>query len=191
MPREKDSRPRLRHPRSGKLSCAVPNCTLRRVLEYLPQSTLTDSGRCGKASGNAGRGLAKKKRLRRSSKQSPIYITSKSAASRPNGNKRPHRMPPGRKNFPLQHGLYEKLTHRHRKNIKKKRPQKFAGLKKVRTFATANEKQRFRFSPQPKFPKPKRGRLAQLVQSVCLTSRGSGVRIPQRPHLLRLLSSTE
>ena len=26
------------------------------------------------------------------------------------------------------------------------------------------------------------GRLAQLVQSVCLTSRGSGVRIPQRPH---------
>ena len=25
------------------------------------------------------------------------------------------------------------------------------------------------------------GRLAQLVQSVCLTSRGSGVRIPQRP----------
>ena len=27
----------------------------------------------------------------------------------------------------------------------------------------------------------KQGRLAQLVQSVCLTSRGSGVRIPQRP----------
>ena len=26
-----------------------------------------------------------------------------------------------------------------------------------------------------------RGRLAQLVQSICLTSRGSGVRIPQRP----------
>ena len=26
-----------------------------------------------------------------------------------------------------------------------------------------------------------KGRLAQLVQSVCLTSRGSGVRIPQRP----------
>ena len=25
------------------------------------------------------------------------------------------------------------------------------------------------------------GRLAQLVQSTCLTSRGSGVRIPQRP----------
>ena len=29
----------------------------------------------------------------------------------------------------------------------------------------------------------KKGRLAQLVQSVCLTSRGSGVRIPQRPPL--------
>ena len=27
------------------------------------------------------------------------------------------------------------------------------------------------------------GRLAQLVQSTCLTSRGSGVRIPQRPQL--------
>ena len=27
------------------------------------------------------------------------------------------------------------------------------------------------------------GRLAQLVQSICLTSRGSGVRIPQRPLL--------
>ena len=40
------------------------------------------------------------------------------------------------------------------------------------------------------------GRLAQLVQSVCLTSRGSGVRIPQRPrkrqctaHKTRALSS--
>ena len=29
----------------------------------------------------------------------------------------------------------------------------------------------------------KRGRLAQLVQSVCLTSRGSAVRIRQRPHI--------
>ena len=28
---------------------------------------------------------------------------------------------------------------------------------------------------------PQEGRLAQLVQSVCLTSRGSGVRLPQRP----------
>ena len=30
-------------------------------------------------------------------------------------------------------------------------------------------------------PQKQKGRLAQLVQSVCLTSRGSGVRIPQRP----------
>ena len=30
-------------------------------------------------------------------------------------------------------------------------------------------------------PEYKIGRLAQLVQSICLTSRGSGVRIPQRP----------
>ena len=30
------------------------------------------------------------------------------------------------------------------------------------------------------------GRLAQLVQSTCLTSRGSGVRIPHRPQLKRV-----
>gem|GEM_PF-2105038 len=33
-----------------------------------------------------------------------------------------------------------------------------------------------------------KGRLAQLVQSVCLTSRGSGVRIPQRPQQKLILS---
>ena len=43
----------------------------------------------------------------------------------------------------------------------------FAGLKNCCNFANANEKQR--------------GRLAQLVQSICLTSRGSAVRIRQRP----------
>ncbi len=43
---------------------------------------------------------------------------------------------------------------------------KFVNSKKVRTFATLSAG---------------KGRLAQLVQSVCLTSRGSGVRIPQRP----------
>ena len=32
------------------------------------------------------------------------------------------------------------------------------------------------------------GRLAQLVQSICLTSRGSGVRIPQRPQTQRDVS---
>ena len=36
------------------------------------------------------------------------------------------------------------------------------------------------------------GRLAQLVQSICLTSRGSAVRIRQRPRYFTwLLSSTE
>ena len=32
------------------------------------------------------------------------------------------------------------------------------------------------------FALPKRGSIAQLVQSICLTSRGSGVRIPLLPH---------
>ena len=32
------------------------------------------------------------------------------------------------------------------------------------------------------------GRLAQLVQSICLTSRGSAVRIRQRPHKIQALS---
>ena len=49
----------------------------------------------------------------------------------------------------------------------KKVRQKFAETKKRRTFAS--------------LLKRKRGRLAQPVQSICLTSRGSGVRIPQRP----------
>ncbi len=46
---------------------------------------------------------------------------------------------------------------------------KFVNSKKVRTFATLSAG---------------KGRLAQLVQSVCLTSRGSGVRIPQRPPII-------
>ena len=44
----------------------------------------------------------------------------------------------------------------------------------MRTFATAIENESI-------------GRLAQLVQSICLTSRGSGVRIPQRPPKQRIL----
>ena len=32
------------------------------------------------------------------------------------------------------------------------------------------------------------GSLAQLVQSICLTSRGSGVRIPQLPHQVPIIS---
>ena len=44
------------------------------------------------------------------------------------------------------------------------------------------------FAPQSRAKASQIGRLAQLVQSVCLTSRGSGVRIPQRPHSFRQLS---
>ena len=50
-------------------------------------------------------------------------------------------------------------------------PKSFANSKKGYTFAIANGKQ----------PKQTQGRLAQLVQSICLTSRGSAVRIRQRP----------
>ena len=45
----------------------------------------------------------------------------------------------------------------------------FGGFKKSRTFASLFETEVY-------------GRLAQLVQSICLTSRGSAVRIRQRPH---------
>ena len=44
------------------------------------------------------------------------------------------------------------------------------------------------FAPKSRTKASQIGRLAQLVQSVCLTSRGSGVRIPQRPHSFRQLS---
>ena len=44
------------------------------------------------------------------------------------------------------------------------------------------------FAPQSRTKASQIGRLAQLVQSVCLTSRGSGVRIPQRPHPFLQLS---
>ena len=50
----------------------------------------------------------------------------------------------------------------------KKTTQKFADYKFSCTFATAIENETI-------------GRLAQLVQSICLTSRGSAVRIRQRP----------
>ena len=45
----------------------------------------------------------------------------------------------------------------------------FAEFKKCRTLCIAFETEVY-------------GRLAQLVQSICLTSRGSAVRIRQRPH---------
>ena len=35
------------------MPCGLPDCTLRRILEYLPQSTLADSARRGAASGKA------------------------------------------------------------------------------------------------------------------------------------------
>ena len=69
------------------------------------------------------------------------------------------------------------MPKKHRKKI----PQMFAELKKVRTFATANEKQtQAKLKSLNVFQCEKR-RLAQLVQSICLTSRGSAVRIRQRP----------
>ncbi len=42
--------------------------------------------------------------------------------------------------------------------------------------------QRFREIRRTKLTEVMKGRLAQLVQSICLTSRGSAVRIRQRPH---------
>ena len=49
----------------------------------------------------------------------------------------------------------------------------FGGFSKRRIFAASFQK--------AIIARPLEGRLAQLVQSICLTSRGSGVRIPQRP----------
>ncbi len=52
--------------------------------------------------------------------------------------------------------------------------EKFADVEKSRTFASLLKREAI-------------GRLAQLVQSICLTSRGSAVRIRQRPHRKNLL----
>ena len=49
--------------------------------------------------------------------------------------------------------------------------EKFGAKEKVLTFAVPSETHWFH----------EHGSLAQLVQSVCLTSRGSGVRLPQLP----------
>ena len=62
--------------------------------------------------------------------------------------------------YPLQCDLFSLFG--------KKTTQKFADYKFSCTFATAIENETI-------------GRLAQLVQSICLTSRGSAVRIRQRP----------
>ena len=53
----------------------------------------------------------------------------------------------------------------------KKLEEKFGAKEKVLTFAIPSETHWFH----------EHGSLAQLVQSVCLTSRGSGVRLPQLP----------
>ena len=53
----------------------------------------------------------------------------------------------------------------------KKLEEKFGAKEKVLTFAVPSETHWFH----------EHGSLAQLVQSVCLTSRGSGVRLPQLP----------
>ena len=46
--------------------------------------------------------------------------------------------------------------------------------------------QRFREIEHIKLNEQMKGRLAQLVQSICLTSRGSAVRIRQRPLLMKV-----
>ena len=68
------------------------------------------------------------------------------------------------------------------KFFEKKRGRCFAGFIKLPTFAIAKRKQAL--PSEAESPK-ENGRLAQLVQSVCLTSRGSAVRIRQRPQNLR------
>ena len=64
----------------------------------------------------------------------------------------------------------EKTSHK-RRNFKKSQ-KNFGRIKKSSTFVNANETH-----PSAEL----NGSLAQLVQSVCLTSRGSGVRLPQLP----------
>ena len=54
-------------------------------------------------------------------------------------------------------------------------------LKCLEVIKKAVSLQRFREIRHTKFTEVMKGRLAQLVQSICLTSRGSAVRIRQRP----------
>ncbi len=61
----------------------------------------------------------------------------------------------------------------------KKRWQYFAVIANRPTFAIAKRKQTLLSEADKKIRK--HGRLAQLVQSICLTSRGSAVRTRQRP----------
>ena len=54
-------------------------------------------------------------------------------------------------------------------------------LKYLEVIKKAVSLQRFREIEHIKLNEQMKGRLAQLVQSICLTSRGSAVRIRQRP----------
>ena len=62
-------------------------------------------------------------------------------------------------------------------------------LKCLEVIKKAVSLQRFREIRHTKFTEVMKGRLAQLVQSICLTSRGSAVRIRQRPLKKRLASN--
>ena len=67
--------------------------------------------------------------------------------------------------------------------LKKNRP-KICRFKKSAYLCTRNRETNNEQNKNNKFTESKRGRLAQLVQSICLTSRGSAVRIRQRPQPL-------
>ena len=67
--------------------------------------------------------------------------------------------------------------------FEKKRSQRFANMPNRPTFAIAKRKQGL--PSEAEHSRKHIGRLAQLVQSVCLTSRGSAVRIRQRPQEIR------
>ena len=62
----------------------------------------------------------------------------------------------------------------------------------IKSFLKNNMQNVWRFQKKPylciAFETEVYGRLAQLVQSICLTSRGSAVRIRQRPHKIQALS---
>ena len=86
--------------------------------------------------------------------------------------------------------------------FRKKRLENFVSFGKSCTFALAFGKEVKKVSDLTTKFLHRNGRLAQLVQSICLTSRGSAVRIRQRPrksdenhslHFIsvRLVSSTE
>ena len=69
--------------------------------------------------------------------------------------------------------------------LKKNRP-KICRFKKSAYLCTRNRETNNEQNKNNKFTESKRGRLAQLVQSICLTSRGSAVRIRQRPQPLTI-----